>query len=196
MGRPRQYDEGKVLMAAAQVFWSKGYEATSTRDLSACTGLSPSCMYGAFGDKRKLFHRALDHYLNNTLRAKIERLDRVASPSAAVREFFTETLERTSRDDMHHGCFLVNTVLEASSTDTTARDNVAGEIAMIESFFLRRLSQAQQAGEIPSAVSPERSARQLLAVLMGIRVLARVRADHEVLADGVGEAFASMGIAF
>jgi TetR/AcrR family transcriptional repressor of nem operon len=196
MGRPKQYDENKVLVAAAELFWSKGYEATSTRDLSACMGLTPSSMYAAFGDKRKLFHRVLDHYLNSTLRAKIERLNSIASPSASVREFFSETIERSVSDAEYRGCMLVNTVLEASSKDTKTRDNVAGELSTIEAFFCRRLSQAQQAGEISSDISPERSARHLLAVLMGIRVLTRVRAERELLTDAVRNAFASMGIAF
>jgi TetR/AcrR family transcriptional repressor of nem operon len=196
MGRPRQYDENKVLMAAAELFWSKGYDATSTRDLSACMGLTPSSIYGAFGDKRKLFHRVLDHYLNHTLRARIERLNGIASPSAAVREFFSDIIERSVSDEERRGCMLVNTVMEASSEDAKARDNVAGELSVIEAFFRRRLSEAQQAGEIPFDVSPEVSAKHLLAVLLGIRVLARVRAERELLTDAVRHAFASMGITF
>ena len=79
MARPREFDEQAVLDAASDVFWAKGYEATSTRDLSAKTGLRPSSIYAAFGDKRRMFLRALDHYLGR-LREKMTSLPASASP--------------------------------------------------------------------------------------------------------------------
>src|SRR6185312_10353403 len=95
MARPRAFDEAQVLGAAADVFWAKGYEATSTRDLSAVTGLTTSSIYAAFGDKRELFHRALDHYLTQTLRANIARLEQGASPSRAIADFFLDIIDRS-----------------------------------------------------------------------------------------------------
>jgi TetR/AcrR family transcriptional repressor of nem operon len=196
MARPREYDEDEVLSAAVEVFWSKGYDGTSTRDLSACTGLTSSSMYAAYGDKRKLFHRALDHYLNRTLRAKIAKLEGTPSPSGAIRQYFSDVIEKSVRDTEQRGCMLVNSALEASPSDTKVRDAIAEELSTIEAFFRRRLSDATRAGEIPPEVSAELSARHLLTVLLGIRVLARVRAERELLTGGVRQALLSMGIAF
>lgn len=196
MARPRNFDEARVLEAAADVFWSKGYEATSTRDLSAHTGLTASSIYAAFGDKRELFHRALDHYLTMTLRAKIERLDGIASPSGAIREFFADIVERSVKDAQCRGCMMVNSALEASHADTRMVEALAEELTSIESFFARRLADAQRKGEIPSTPPARASAKHLLALLLGVRVLARVRPERKLLTDAVRQGLASAGVAF
>src|SRR5512141_666494 len=62
MGRPRQFDPDQVLGQAMQLFWSKGYEATSLDDLLAETGLARQSLYNGFGDKHALFLAALRRY--------------------------------------------------------------------------------------------------------------------------------------
>jgi TetR/AcrR family transcriptional repressor of nem operon len=68
MARPREFDEIAVLEAAVDCFWKRGYEATSIRDLAASTGLSAPSLYNAFGDKRTLYAKALERYLDCTAR--------------------------------------------------------------------------------------------------------------------------------
>jgi TetR/AcrR family transcriptional repressor of nem operon len=63
MARPREFDEVTALDAAIGCFWQRGFEATSMRDLAASMGLSAPSLYNTFGDKRALFTRALEHYL-------------------------------------------------------------------------------------------------------------------------------------
>jgi AcrR family transcriptional regulator len=58
------------LNAAIDCFWHRGYEATSVRDLAASMGLSGPSLYNAFGDKRALFVRALERYLDCSPRAR------------------------------------------------------------------------------------------------------------------------------
>src|SRR5689334_2515516 len=83
MGRPREFDEQAVLAPTHDIFWARGYEATSTRDLTARTGLTPSSIYAAFGDKRGLFRRALDHYLG-ALRERMSRFEATLTPARAI----------------------------------------------------------------------------------------------------------------
>ena len=58
-GRPRQYDEETALRAAADVFWTKGFSATSLDDLSSAMGMNRPSIYRAFGDKEAIYRRAL-----------------------------------------------------------------------------------------------------------------------------------------
>ena len=89
MARPREFDEGAVLDAAVLCFWKQGYEATSVRDLVAQTGITAASLYNAFGDKRALYQRALDHYVEASTADRIRaarccRLSRRSKRSLAI----------------------------------------------------------------------------------------------------------------
>ncbi len=75
MARPREFDETAVLDAAVQRFWVRGYEATSIRDLAESMDLSGASLYNAFGDKRALYRRALDHYIAGSFADRVRRLE-------------------------------------------------------------------------------------------------------------------------
>jgi len=75
MARPREFDETAVLEAAVQCFWARGYEATSVRDLAESMGITSASLYNAFGDKRSLYRRALDHYIAQSFADRVGRLE-------------------------------------------------------------------------------------------------------------------------
>ena len=58
-GRPRQYDEEHALQAAGQIFWTKGFNATSLDDLSSAMDMNRPSIYRAFGDKEAVYRKAL-----------------------------------------------------------------------------------------------------------------------------------------
>lgn len=184
MGRPREFDKEAVLEAASNAFWVTGYEATSTRDLTDCTGLSPSSLYAAFGDKRALFREALDHYLV-ILRERMSRLEAGPSPATAITGFFDEIIARSLNDKLQRGCLMVNSALESSPRDPELQDAIARELVLIEQFFRGRFEAGQRAGEIPAKHDAGDAARNLLAVLLGLRVLARVRPQRKLLTGAV-----------
>jgi TetR/AcrR family transcriptional repressor of nem operon len=196
MGRPREFDEGEVLQLAAEVFRAKGYKATSTRDLEHYTGLTSASLYNAFSDKRALYLRALAQYLDRSLRARIVRLEALASPADAIVCFFEEIIERSLADPRHRGCLLVNTALEASSDDRDLQRFVADHTLMIEGFFRRRILAGQRMGQIPADRSAGDAARMLLSIVMGLRVLVRVRPEPALLADLVRPALSTLELAW
>src|SRR5437762_10320639 len=61
-GRPRAYDPDVAIGQAMETFWDGGYAATSLDELSAATGMNRPSLYGAFGDKRDLYLKALARY--------------------------------------------------------------------------------------------------------------------------------------
>ena len=62
-GRPRSFDETDVLDIAKDLFWQRGYEATSIKDLTEAMGMTPPSLYAAFGSKEALYRRVLDRYI-------------------------------------------------------------------------------------------------------------------------------------
>jgi TetR/AcrR family transcriptional repressor of nem operon len=194
MARPRGFDEYEVLEAATAAFWSKGYEATSTRDLVKSTGLTQPSLYNAFGDKRGLYLRALEHYLEHTLRERINRLETTMTAAQRVTMFFHETIERAMADPDQRGCMLVNSALETTSDDQAFRATVATELDEIQAFFRRCVAEAQQSGEIATTVAADDAAAHLLATLIGIRILARVKPQRTQLVAAIAPALTLLGL--
>ena len=79
MARPREFDETAALDAAVACFWQRGYEATSVQELANKMGISAPSLYNAYGDKHALFVRALERYLDRSMRARIRHLEEIAA---------------------------------------------------------------------------------------------------------------------
>jgi len=183
MARPREFDEGTVLDAAIQCFWKQGYEATSVRDLVAHTGITAASLYNAFGDKRALYERALNRYVEESMADRIQRCT-VLPPLRAIEVFLEEILKRSLSDRDRKGCMLVNAALDVAPHDPAFRKVVAEVLIQIEIFFLACVKAGQADGTITRSLPAESLAQHLLGVLMGIRVLARVRPERALL-EGV-----------
>jgi TetR/AcrR family transcriptional repressor of nem operon len=191
MARPREFDEGVVLDAAVQCFWAQGYEATSVKDLMERTGLTAASLYNAYGDKRAMFRTALDHYVESSIGARIARCEALP-PRDAVRSFFDDILHRSLSDRERKGCMLVNAALEMAPHDSEFRRTIAGALKRIEAFFLTCAEKGQADGTITRSKQASALAQHLLGVLMGVRVLARVRPERPLLEGAIATALASL----
>jgi TetR/AcrR family transcriptional repressor of nem operon len=187
MARPREFDEGAVLDAAVQCFWARGYESTSVKDLIERTGLTAASLYNAYGDKRAIFSTALDHYVENSIGARIRRCEALP-PREAIRSFFDDILRRSLTDCERKGCMLVNSALEMAPHDPEFRETIAGVLKRIESFFLASVEKGQADGTIASSRPAVGLAQHLLSVLMGVRVLARVCPERPLLGGAISTA--------
>ena len=183
MARPREFDEEAVLDAAMQCFWAQGYEATSVKDLIERTGLTAASLYNAYGDKRAMFRTALDHYIENSVGARIRRSEALP-PREAIRSFFDDILRRSLGDRDRKGCMIVNSALEMAPHDQEFRETIVDTLRRLESFFLDCVGRGQAEGTITSSRPAAGLAQHLLGVLMGVRVLARVRPERPLL-EGV-----------
>lgn len=182
-----------MLNAAVRAFWSRGYEATSVRDLAASTGLTCASLYNAFGDKRALFRRALDHYVATGFAVRARHLEAELPPREAIVSFFEEIVERSLSDAERKGCFLVNSALELAPHDPDFQKVVEGVLTQMEQFFRRCVVAGQANGTIDAARSPDDLARLLLSTLLGLRVLARSRPEPELLHGALRPVFALLG---
>jgi TetR/AcrR family transcriptional repressor of nem operon len=181
MARPREFDEHAVLNAAMNRFWEHGYQATSMRDLAVETGLTSPSLYNAFGDKRALFRQVLERYAQHSSRARIARLEASMPPKDAIKAFITEIVEHSLSDKDRRGCLLVNSALDIGPHDPEIGAEVARRLGEVEAFFRRSVVAAQKEGTVPADRDAKDLARVLLAVLLGIRVVARARPQRKLL---------------
>lgn len=181
MARLREFDEDQAIDAAVECFWSRGYEATSVRDLAERMGIGGASLYNAFGDKRSLFVRALERYANRSARERIARLEAGHRPKEAIRAFLSEVVERSLKDSGRKGCLLVNSALDVAPHDAELGRVVTGYLDEIRAFFRRNVEAACRAGQTPDDIDADAVSVHLLGVLMGMRVLARTGARRKAL---------------
>lgn len=182
----KQFDEAAVLEKAMQAFWARGYAATSVQDLVDGTGLNRGSLYASFGDKRGLFLRALAHYETHQRRAWLAALRRRHGPRGAILALFEGAVAAALADRARTGCFLINTAVELSAHDPEVAALVAKGLSETEAYFRELIVEGQGRGEIAPAADSAETARALLGLLTGLRVLARSRPERpllEALAD-------------
>ncbi|MFG1241428.1 TetR/AcrR family transcriptional regulator [Xanthobacter sp. DSM 14520] len=193
MARPRAFDENEVLDAAIRCFWTRGYEATSVRDLASSMGLTGASLYNAFGDKHALYERALERYVDESVADRIRRLeDPAIAPRAAIGAFFDEIVERSLNDPDMKGCMVVNAAVELGPHDPELRAAAGRTLGEIEAFFRRRVAAGQKDRAIGADQTAEDLARMLLGVLLGIRVLSRIRPERMLLEGVLRPALAAL----
>src|ERR1700746_1652760 len=192
MARPRECDETTVLEAAMNCFWAQGFEQTSVRDLAKRMGITGASLYNAFGDKRSLYRPGFSHYLAQTVRDRVARLEKLP-PALAIRTFFDEIIERSVDDEQRRGCMLVNTALGLAPCGPDLPKLVGEAMMFMEAFFRRCIEAGQKDGSVADARPADELAKLLLSVLLGIRVLARTRPQREVLEGAVNGVVALLG---
>jgi TetR/AcrR family transcriptional repressor of nem operon len=181
MARPRKFDETQALTAAMETFWRRGYEATSTRDLSDSTGLGQSSLYNVFGDKRALYLRALRRYYETYTAEQTALLDRPGPVKDRLRDLMVRAVDTDLSDPDASGCFSINASVEKADGDDDVREEVRRHFTTVEQALAGTIARGQRAGEISSERSAGTLARQVLSTYYGLRVLARIQKDRDAL---------------
>ncbi len=111
MGRKKKFDETEVLHKAMMIFWRKGYEATSTRDLADAMGINQFSLYASFESKEALFERALAHYYHKIIQEWIAKPLAVTGAGKEVLRQFFEVFVDPGDGSYPLGCMIFNTML-------------------------------------------------------------------------------------
>lgn len=183
MARPREFDEVAVLNAATEVFWKRGFEATSIRNLADRMGLTTASLYNAYGDKRALYKRVLERYADSALGSCTAGLASGSSGIEAIETFFSALANNTAADPDRKGCLIVNAGLESAPHDSEFRAIVSGVFRQLETMFRDCAARGQKDGSVTQSQSAEDIARLLLGTMLGIRVLARTLPEPALLAS-------------
>ena len=171
MGRPRAFDMDQALDQALHVFWEKGYAGTSITELTEAMGINPPSLYAAFGNKEKLFRKALDRY--EDLRDQILE-EAFAAPTAreAVTRLLEGTAERLSDKCNPRGCLMVQGALSGGEECEAVKRDLASRRARVEALIRKRLKRAKREGDLPSDADAAALARFVATVMHGMAVQA------------------------
>ena len=183
MTRTCNFDRNEKLIEAMQLFWEKGYEATSVADLVEQLGINRFSLYNTFGDKQRLYHEALAYYLDNVSIPKLEFLLEDSSRFDDVIHFVEKFA--SLQKDQECGCFMQNALLEKSLSDEVVFQEGSRLFGRIVQAFTAAISHSKQAGQLSENVDPAQLAQFLLMQLQGIRVLGKAK-QYDVISSSMG----------
>ena len=184
-GRPRAYDPAQALARAADTFWKAGYAGTSLDDLSDATGMNRPSLYAAFGDKRDLYLKTLEHYREES--RALARAALAGDPPLRVflKRFYDKALE-LYLDDGPRGCYSIGTAATVAAVDDQVRAFLADSMRSTDSFLKHQIEKAKQRGEIAQEADPAALAYLASGTLHTLAVRARAglpRKELDALAD-------------
>jgi TetR/AcrR family transcriptional regulator, transcriptional repressor for nem operon len=193
--RPRSFDEEQVIDRAMELFWTKGYEATSVSDLTAELGVHPGSLYRTFGDKHALFLRALARYRDSQARALAPALLAGGPVLPRIRAALVGFIEMAAEQEKPRGCLAANAVGELLPGDKEVASGVADVLSDVEDGFLQGLCAAARQGEIASTLDLPGWAATLTMLVQGLQVVAKADPDPRRLVRGVDAALLALAAA-
>jgi TetR/AcrR family transcriptional regulator, transcriptional repressor for nem operon len=173
VGRPKQFDPDVAVEQAMEVFWRRGYAATTPQDLVDALGIGKGSLYHAFGSKRSLFEKALQRY-RDTHAARLAVLDEPGPVKVRLRNLLLSLVETDLADPDHRGCMAVNTAAELAGTDEAATELVRRLFDRTEDTFRALIEEGQRSGEIAPGRDPDAIGSLLLNTVVGLHLQARI----------------------
>ncbi|QUW88929.1 TetR/AcrR family transcriptional regulator [Streptomyces sp. V17-9] len=180
MARTREFDTEAAVSRAMELFWTRGYEATSVRDLTQHLGIGQGSLYAAFGDKDGLYRVALEHYRTTLVAAALRSLEEGADARAAIRTLLTERIRIAVEND-GRGCLAVNAVCERLPRDAATRRTVREMPEASREALVEVQRTAMERGEIAARHDPDTVAAFLITFLNGLLVSSKITPDARSL---------------
>ena len=146
IGRPKIFDEKTALASANELFWKKGYEATSTEDLLNVMKLQRGSFYHSFKSKKELFIKAVNTHETKVLQEFRDKLLESETPMQVIRDMFLSIAECT-QERHAKGCILGNTIAELAGNDPELVENAKQHLKSLEDIFFIQIKKSQETKE-------------------------------------------------
>ena len=193
MSAHAKFNREDVIEKAKNLYWEKGYHATSMRNLQDVVDMRPGSIYAAFGNKDSLFKEALNCYaeqgainLTNSLAQEATMLDGLKR--------FIHSVTVCNKDTAPSAmCMIVKTIGELTQNDSPdLLAHATTILERVEASFVKVFQQAIDNGEIGSSKSATELGRYFQIQMIGLRTYSQVTNDTaavEEYIDGIFEKF-------
>lgn len=175
MAKPAQFDRDVVIQKALNLYWKKGYHATSMRNLQDVVDLRPGSIYSAFGSKEGLFSEVLKQYVQSSLAGLLAFQKSNDSPLCALKLFIKSSINGDNCSVPSGMCMLVKTVAELTEENGELLAQARHYLEMLEAAFADLFAQAIKLGELDDTSEPVYLARILQIQLMGLKTYSHAK---------------------
>ncbi len=170
IGRPRKLAPEAILEIAMDVFWEKGYEATSIADILKATGLHKGSLYQTFGDKKKLFIACLTAYQHQMFEQNKQIIESESDPIVGLKKSLLENVSTacTEGKDSNKGCMAVNTLVETAPHDDEIRDVLEKNEEKFHHYIISLLENAEKNHGYTLKFPPEMLFAMIMTFMCGL----------------------------
>lgn len=181
-GRPRAYQPDVALGKALDLFRKGGLAATSLDDLSAATGMNRPSLYGAFGDKRKLYIKSYQRYRDDGRAAIIDIFKDELPIRQRLERIYAVALDiYLSGEAGPSGCLTVMTAASEAVFDPEIRGLVLEGFSELDKAFAGCFRHAKTNGELAVSADATVLAHLASATIHTIAIRARARVPRKEL---------------
>jgi AcrR family transcriptional regulator len=180
-GRPPSYDRDVALGAIRDVFWDRGFSATSLDDIAAAAGMNRPSLYGAFGDKREMYLAALRLFAVESGRELQKALEAPTLREALEAFYLRAIQDYVSGNGGPRGCLVICTAVTEATGDPAIQSALAAILAEVDSVVAVRIARAQAEGDRCTRGEAKLLARVATSVLHSVAVRARAGARRSEL---------------
>ena len=191
MSRPREYDRDDVLEKTTNLFWEKGFEATSMNEVVARTGLNKHSLYNEFGNKERLFLLCIDEYVNKSIKVLRDILTEKPLGLSNIEKLFDNRVDYAVTKDCK-GCLLFNSVTEKEILSEEVNLKVKSLISSLNESFYNCLKAAQDNNEISSDKNCKVLAGYLACFLSGLVNVGRNESKRKEIRNVVDVALSAV----
>ncbi|SHM34874.1 transcriptional regulator, TetR family [Cyclobacterium lianum] len=171
MARAKSFEQSEILVKAMELFWRKGYHATSVQDLVGHLGINRASLYHAFNGKEDLFFQAFDNYRKINKSVIMEALYSQPNTKDGIRNLFEAALkERQDRK----GCFSVNLTAALMPGDERLQEALRDNQKAFEKIFFDYLKSGEVMGEFPRGKDLRAIASLLYTLYNGVQVISKI----------------------
>lgn len=181
-GRPKGFNTKQVVETAVGIFWTKGYDGASMKDLTTGMGISAPSLYAAFGDKRGLFLQAIEQYANGDACAPLAALEEEDDIQKAVSKFFNAAIDYSTQHACGaKGCFLASSVATSAGHVDGVEKLLSKAIELTDARLSARFEREKIKGTLPEQFPSIERAKLLFDLRQGLVFRARAGLDAKTL---------------
>lgn len=165
MGRNVEFNEAETIEKAMNVFWEKGYHATSMQDLVDAMQINRSSLYNTIGDKHCLFLKCISNYADGVMQETKQKASEEKSALKALTNIIRDKAAWVV--DCDKGCLGIKTIFEIAPEDAEVRNILSRNNDIYMEFLAGIIQKAIDDGELEQTEDPHFIAEYIMTAFTG-----------------------------
>ncbi len=163
-----QETRSKILLAAFNEIYKRGFQAASLSSILNNTGITKGALYHHFENKGVLGYAVLDEVIRDTMYSNwIEPLNNTDDPITTLQNTLVHSGSLMTEEDVSLGCPLNNLAQEMSPIDEGFRDRISDIYQEWQDAIEASLDRGKAVGNVRNSIDSKEIALMFVASLQG-----------------------------